>query len=304
MGLLFLFDEEDIVEDKVYKPIAELLAYATVRLECILSNGAISTGTGFIMAFLENRDSNTSVPVIVTNKHVVRGSVSVRFVFTELIDGKASKTLLTFNLPVGEEKWFKHPSEDVDLCAMPIAPILNHVKSRGKSVAYTPLPMSIVATDEQLNDYLQLDEVVMIGYPDALWDSKNNQPIFRKGTIATNPSLEYNGTPNFLIDMPVFNGSSGSPIIAVREGVWYDRKTGRAHIISGPSCALLGVLHSGHVHMVDGKIVARPVPTTYVPVAQSSIPNNLGIVVKARELLVLEKAVGEWIGKHALVGVK
>lgn len=151
--------------DKTYKPIAELLAYATVRLECILSNGVISTGTGFVMAFLVRRDRNTSVPVILTNKHVVRGSVSVRFVFTEVIEGKASKTLLTFDLPVGEKDWIKHPNEDIDLCAMPIAPILRHVQSRGKSVAYTPLPMSIVATDERLDDYLQLDEVVIIGYP-------------------------------------------------------------------------------------------------------------------------------------------
>lgn len=164
--------------DKKFKPMPELLSYATVRLECSIGNTAISTGTGFIMSFLKDVKENNSIPVIITNKHVVRGSNSVHFVFAELIDGKVAESLLTFNLPVGEKDWIMHPSEDVDLCAMPIAPILNYVKSIGKEVAYTSLPMEIVATDEKMKEFLQLDEVIMIGYPDALWDAKNNQPIF------------------------------------------------------------------------------------------------------------------------------
>jgi hypothetical protein len=46
---------------------AERLMHATVRLECYLKDGQISTGTGFFFSF--SLDSNKHIPLIVTNKH-------------------------------------------------------------------------------------------------------------------------------------------------------------------------------------------------------------------------------------------
>ena len=56
---------------------SELLTYSTVRIECRLAGGGLSTGTGFFFRFLNNE--TTHVPAIVTNKHVVEGAIEGAF---------------------------------------------------------------------------------------------------------------------------------------------------------------------------------------------------------------------------------
>jgi len=54
----------------------------TVRIESKLPNGKISVGTGFPYSFFvkENKDQRIwSIPVIVTNKHVIRNTISGNF---------------------------------------------------------------------------------------------------------------------------------------------------------------------------------------------------------------------------------
>lgn len=36
--------------------------------------------------------------------------------------------------------------------------------------------------------FKHMDDVIMIGYPKGIYDEKNNQPIFLKGSLAANPS--------------------------------------------------------------------------------------------------------------------
>ena len=50
----------------------EQLAKSTVMIECDLTNGMTSVGTGFFYAL--DRNGDQSVPVIITNKHVIAGS--------------------------------------------------------------------------------------------------------------------------------------------------------------------------------------------------------------------------------------
>ena len=38
-----------------------------------------------------------------------------------------------------------------------------------------------------------IEEIVMIGYPNGLWDSVNNMPIARRGITATPVYLNYEG---------------------------------------------------------------------------------------------------------------
>ncbi len=57
--------------------LIEQLTHSTVRIETILQNGSISTGTGFYMNLLQ--ENNLVVPVIITNKHVVSGAQVGKF---------------------------------------------------------------------------------------------------------------------------------------------------------------------------------------------------------------------------------
>lgn len=55
----------------------EQLVYSTVRIECEYADGRRGTGTGFFFAFA--REGDRFVPVIVTNKHVVKRRSAGRF---------------------------------------------------------------------------------------------------------------------------------------------------------------------------------------------------------------------------------
>lgn len=285
-----LGEECKMTEGKTVMPnLVDELSYSTVRLRCTCADGSISIGTGFAMAFKEDKEKGLMIPVLLTNKHVVKNSVKVSFVLTELVGGRPSAGRFPIELPVTESQWKAHPDQSVDLCALPIGMILNALKSQGKEVKITYLPMGIIATTKDMDNMFQLDEVVMIGYPDAISDEVNNQPIFRRGILATNPSLDYNGKKEFLIDIAAYNGSSGSPVFVYREGVWYDRLRGGAMLMNRPQVILIGVLHSGFEHRVDGTIVPVQIPTAISPVPRTFIPNNLGIVLKADRIRQMEQ---------------
>ena len=55
--------------------------HTTVRLECTLGNNRGTTGTGFFFSF--KVDEKTHVPVIITNKHVIKDSKVGTFVLTK-----------------------------------------------------------------------------------------------------------------------------------------------------------------------------------------------------------------------------
>src|SRR5262245_53385221 len=99
--------------------IAEQLAYCTVRLECDLPGGGVSTGTGFFFNFAEK--DGQSVPAIVTNKHVVKAATVGRFHLTvrDAEGGPMIGETVAASLDKFEARWLAHSSPDIDLCAMP-----------------------------------------------------------------------------------------------------------------------------------------------------------------------------------------
>lgn len=104
---------------------AEMLMHTTVRLECELKGGGISTGTGFFFSF--QVDEQTQIPLIVTNKHVIQESVNGSFAMTRRAsDGNpiigSYETVALGNF---ENLWIQHPDSDVDLAVFPIAPLLH-----------------------------------------------------------------------------------------------------------------------------------------------------------------------------------
>jgi len=261
--------------------LVDRLGYSTIRIECKLSSRRISTGTGFFFDFL-SRDGHV-VPAIVGNRHTIEGAASGKLRFTAAAsDGSPDDgNYYTFSLYDFEELWVPHPDPGIDLSVMQIAPILAEMKKKGVSIFYQPYNASFVPSREVLSGLHAVEDIVMIGYPNGLWDKKNNLPIFRKGITATHPKFNYNGRDEFLIDAACFPGSSGSPVLHldvgnyVRSGILY----------RGDRVTLLGVLYAGPQYTISGDIAIVNVPTVQKSVALSRIPNNIGIVIKAGKVL-------------------
>ena len=55
-------------------------------------------------------------------------------------------------------------------------------------------------------------DVLFVGFPNGLYDMKNNLPLVRRGSLASLPNLDFDGRGELVIDAQVFPGSSGSPV--------------------------------------------------------------------------------------------
>ncbi|MDG6882410.1 Uncharacterised protein [Phocoenobacter uteri] len=272
--------------------ISEKLTYSTVRIECELKDRSLSTGTGFFFNFQEN-DDESFIPVLITNRHVIKDALKGRFTITKSDEknNPLDEEHLTVELGSFESKWILHPDENVDLCAMLIAPLIHQLKDKQEYLFFIPLTKELLPTTEQLKEFTALEEVLMIGYPNGIWDFINNKPILRKGSTATHPVLDYNGNKEIMIDIAAFPGSSGSPVLIVNENSYRDRSgslyLGKSRII------LLGILYAGPQFTVTGDIEMSS--TLNRPMAVSRIPNNLGLIIKSERILELEETVFEYI---------
>ncbi|MBB5882052.1 hypothetical protein GGR74_003274 [Xanthomonas arboricola] len=268
-------------------PISQLV-HSTVRILCFDVEGRSSSGSGYIYLFCEN-DGN-SVPCVVTNKHVVRGAIRGVFNLTlKKKDGSPDlgqhESITVKNL---DKMCVYHPDPNVDLAVLPIGPLLNAANRSGKDYYYVPLGRELLPTPELLDSLPPMEEIVMIGYPNGIWDETHNLPIIRRGITATHPKLALNGKPEFLIDAACFPGSSGSPVFLANIGSFVSAD---GALCAGSRISLLGTLYAGPQHTTTGEVVVVEVPTDTKTLAVGSIPNNLGYVISSAQLSALEDSV-------------
>jgi hypothetical protein len=263
----------------------EKIAFATVRIEADDAAGMTSTGTGFFFAFC--KDGGKNVPAIVTNRHVLSAKVKARFILHgKTREGHPSRdSLLPVELVCSSQSVIGHPDPTVDLCVVPIAPLLRAAHEIGREVYFVNLERELILSDEQQGELTCVEDVLMVGYPNGLWDSYNNMPIMRRGVTATHPAIDYTNKKEFMIDAACFPGSSGSPIFLYNSGTYASRKGGT---VVGSRIALLGVLYAGPQRVASGEMRVVDIPTAQVSVPTIGMPINLGLVIKASRLLEFE----------------
>jgi hypothetical protein len=209
----------------------------------LLASGTrtVSQGTGFL--FATTRGNEPDQVFLVTNYHVVTGNEPQsqapvkgdRLQFYLHTSRDEPTSYFPVNIPLytktGEPVWIQSSQfPEADVVLVPIVQAL--YSARGQlfvfSEAHTLIDMKVRPSTE----------ATLLGYPYGFFDTKNFLPVWKTGHLATEPSFDFQGEPVFLVDVSAFPGMSGSPVVAVSQGV-YENEAGE--MMTGVQRKLLGV---------------------------------------------------------------
>ncbi|WP_461449880.1 trypsin-like peptidase domain-containing protein [Mucilaginibacter sp.] len=107
---------------------------------------------------------------------------------------------------------------------------------------------------KDINEDLKLapsGELFIIGFP-FNYGQYNAYPIFKRGTIATEPNLEIINNYSFNIDATTRSGMSGSPVVF--EGNLYNTKSGTALSAGSGAIFLVGIYSAQNYYMEIGTV--------------------------------------------------
>jgi len=274
--------------------LIQRLMHCTVRIECTNKDGECSFGTGFLFVLLEKNGAD-NVPVFVTNKHVLENGIKAKFQLTlQKNDGSPDfGNHWSIDFDNLSNSCLYHPDPEIDLAIFPAGKLINEAAKNGINFFVTPLSKAYMPSQSTIESFSAMENILMIGYPNALWDSVNNLPIIRRGVTATPYDVDYEGKREFLIDAACFPGSSGSPVFIVNLGSKVD-KSGNFHMPIN-EMHFLGVLYAGPQQTIEGDIHVVPIPTGSKSISVSAIPMNLGFVIKSSVLYDFEPLLEERI---------
>jgi hypothetical protein len=192
---------------------------------------------------------------------------------------------------LSDENTFFHPDPTIDLVALDIGSEWTALESENHEPYLPLLSAEQVLPQSELSEIGAAADVLMIGYPQGIWDSRNNQPLIRRGIAATHPAVRFEGRPEFLLDVACFPGSSGSPVFLYEAGTYLTpKKEGGNNIQFGSRVHLIGVVWGYHRYDASGKAIACTIPDEATGAAIGS-GLHLGYAIHATELAEIDKLV-------------
>lgn len=205
----------------------------------------LGTSTGFCIVA-------KSKTYLITNRHVVTGrdsdtgqvlsptgAVPEEFLITHHGAGRLGTWVIkSEKLYDADQKprWVGHPfGGNIDVIALP----LNNL---GSDVAIYPLDLALANTDVRVQVAMP---VSIVGFPLGL-SIGGAWPIWKTGHVASDPDIDHDGKPVFLIDATTRGGMSGSPVILRLFG-GYETSAGNYILSGGQATKFLGI-YSGRLH--------------------------------------------------------
>jgi hypothetical protein len=255
--------------------LSEQLLFTTVRIETVEESGELGVGTGFILALQKEK---SEVLFLVTNRHLVEHMSEADLTFTLARDQQPDLGMTCrFNVTGFRSGWHFHPDNAVDIAVCPFVPILDFVSSEGHTVYFRSIPISLFPDEKLLSEVDAIENCVFIGYPNGIWDDRNNLPVVRRAITAAPVTVDFQGKPQFLIDGSVFPGSSGSPVFLHNPSP-FSPKTGG--MVVGARFNFLGILSSGFFRREQGRMEMGTIPTAQVQIPVTEEMLDLGVVLK------------------------
>ncbi|HLE57716.1 MAG TPA: trypsin-like peptidase domain-containing protein [Rhodothermia bacterium] len=204
----------------------------------------VSQGTGFY--YVRGGNSEHQVLFLVTNFHVLTGSApaekkppigdSITFEFHRSVDNTSD--LKTVQMPLftkdGQPVWISSTtSPDADMAAI-LIPLQASIGCQVNCI-------SREWADSGKLKVRPTSTVTLVGYPYGYYDTKNALPIWKTGSVASEPDVDFEGQPLFLVDISAFPGMSGSPAFAISYGM-YETEDGSTSV--GGARRFLGIYAS------------------------------------------------------------
>jgi len=217
----------------------------SLLIELAFGGQPLATGTGFVC-------ETSKGPVLVTNWHNVTGRNPVTQKpispsgavpdSVRIVHNRANKLgeWLMKSEPLlsskGKARWVEHPSlgEKADIVALPLKDLEDvqlypYDPSGGPALALNPA-----------------EPVSVVGFPFGL-QAGGSLAVWATGFVASEPAIDFNGLPLFLVDCRTRPGQSGSAVIAHRNGGAVAMQDGSTAIFAGPITKFLGV-YSGRIN--------------------------------------------------------
>ena len=224
--------------------IIDPLSTCSLRLELAAKGNALGTATGFVV-------ESGGGYYLITNWHVVGGRNPDTNELLSDTGAVPDELRIVHHLKIrlgswavfsqrlfdsnGHPKWLEHPQgRIIDVVALPL--------TQHPDVAFYPLDSALADTNVLPQPGMP---VSIIGYPYGLATAVA-WPIWKTGHIASDPDLDYDGRPAFLIDATTRGGMSGSPVVLRLSG-GYPTRDGKFILAGGIATLFLGV-YSGRIH--------------------------------------------------------
>lgn len=200
----------------------EHLSMITTPVILLKGNETISQGTGFYFGLQDSSKGN--VLFLVTNYHVLTGyspkeskppkGDNVIFFLHKDANNPGDVNQIRFPLFTKNGKPIWLSSKDYPHADVAVIPLVHSLYSDAKvfgiSEEWTGGNIKIRPTSK----------ITLIGYPYGYYDKKNWLPIWKTGNIASEPDINFEEKPLFLIDISAFPGMSGSPAFAIAYGAY------------------------------------------------------------------------------------
>lgn len=173
-------------------------------------------GTGFILGkFLEvtpDKKEKRYQLWLITNKHVLVDFKAVYIKFNSAQDPQSKDYKVQLVAKNGRPRWVGHPLDAVDVTAIFLN--LGFLKAEGRRFAYFQSDSHTMNKEKmRAAGITEGDRVFVLGFPMGLVAAERQYVICRGGYVARVRDFLENRTSEFLVDVTVFPGNSGGPVI-------------------------------------------------------------------------------------------